>query len=254
MHPLYTVFQRLALADELTIQPAEGEQDQLIVRGDADVPEDSSNLVLQALRVLRETGVEPPPLNIELTKTIPTGSGLGGGSSDAAAVFRYLDREGLLPEGVLREEALEVGADVPFFLNGSSAVGRGYGEKLTSIPPLEAYVVLANPDWSVSTEVAYRALEPLTGDQDRLPDPEEGDPHRWEDWDLTNDFQEVVRNYHEGFEPIFRSMENVSEHTSLTGSGSVIYSLFKYEEARDQALRHLANKHPEVDWIPTSFI
>lgn len=123
------------------------------------VPTDESNLVLRARRVFREATGREDPLRIRLEKRIPHGAGLGGGSSDAAAMLRALDAwcgTGLAAE-TLREMAASIGSDVPFFLGPAVARVGGRGERIEAGPPLPALpVVLLKPSFGVSTPEAYR--------------------------------------------------------------------------------------------------
>lgn len=121
------------------------------------------NLVFRAWRAYAEASGFAPDLRVRLTKRIPSGAGLGGGSSDAAVMLRWLN--GHAPEALdhaaLNALAAVLGADVPFFLLGRPAVARGIGEKLEPVPlDLSAYtLVLALPPVQVSTQWAYAAFD-----------------------------------------------------------------------------------------------
>ena len=113
----------------------------------------------------REAGREiPPGLGIRLVKRIPAASGLGGGSSDAAAVLRILDRDlGPLPAGRLAALAAGLGSDVPFFLHGGAAIGRGRGERLEPLPPAsprEVLLILPPARHETARVFAHVALAP----------------------------------------------------------------------------------------------
>ncbi|MFC1835844.1 4-(cytidine 5'-diphospho)-2-C-methyl-D-erythritol kinase [Thermodesulfobacteriota bacterium] len=159
-HDLETLFQAIDLTDELVISKTRGELS-LEVPGHPDL-ETEDNLVLRAVRWIEgETG-ERIWARIRLSKHIPTAGGLGGGSSDAAAVLIGI-RElfGLrLDDQSLERGALSLGADVPFFLMGGTAVGEGVGEKLTPVNTEHDYgLVLVNPGFSVSTASVFRELD-----------------------------------------------------------------------------------------------
>ncbi|MHB2017473.1 MAG: 4-(cytidine 5'-diphospho)-2-C-methyl-D-erythritol kinase [Candidatus Xenobia bacterium] len=152
-HAIDTIFHSLSLHDEVHLEPAE--RTSLVVDGPyaEGVPTDESNLALKAARRL---GAE---VAIRLTKHIPAGSGLGGGSADAAAVLtglnHLLDRR--LSDAELHALAGQLGSDVPFALRGGTARGWGRGERLASIPaaaPL--FVVLVLPGFAVSTAWCYQ--------------------------------------------------------------------------------------------------
>jgi 4-diphosphocytidyl-2-C-methyl-D-erythritol kinase len=132
-HELETVFQAVDLADELTFEPAEGLR---LTGGSDEAPPGPENLVLQAAAALRAATGFTGGAAIHLEKRIPVGAGLGGGSSDAAATLAALNQLwGLgLSHARLAELAAGLGSDVPFFLQGGTAIGRGRGEVLEGIP------------------------------------------------------------------------------------------------------------------------
>jgi 4-diphosphocytidyl-2-C-methyl-D-erythritol kinase len=154
-HDIDTIFQTVSLADRLRL---EGPRDDvsLSVSG-ANVPGDDRNLAVRAARALRErTGC--PGCAIGLEKVIPVAAGLGGGSSDAAAVLVGLNAlfELGLDTRDLEEVALSVGSDVPFLVGGGAARGEGRGERLTSLPALSgAGFVLVTPRVSVTAAQGY---------------------------------------------------------------------------------------------------
>ena len=123
------------------------------------IPQDSSNIVVKALELLRRHANVRFGANVHLTKRIPAGAGLGGGSSDAAAVLRGANS--LWRLGYSRKQLLslatELGSDVPFFLEAKPAVCRGRGEQLEPIGPIgPLHLVLARPPASLSTPLVYQ--------------------------------------------------------------------------------------------------
>jgi 4-diphosphocytidyl-2-C-methyl-D-erythritol kinase len=143
------------LADRLAVEPAESDFFECDAPG---VPVDDSNLVLRAVRVFREATGRGEALRIRLDKRIPHGAGLGGGSSDAAAMLSGLDKllGTELGDARLREMAAGIGSDVPFFLGPPVARVRGRGERIgpgPALPPLP--VVLLKPSFGVPTPEAY---------------------------------------------------------------------------------------------------
>ena len=160
-HELRTIFQTISLADHLTVgyDP----------RGDGEVELDcddislstNDNLAVRAAESLLRAGAWRGRVAIELKKRIPAGAGLGGGSSDAAAVMQALGRL-LKPRphtAMLAEVATELGSDVPFFLQGGTAVGLGRGEEVYPLPDQpRRRLVLVAPEIFVSSAEAYRTL------------------------------------------------------------------------------------------------
>jgi len=165
-HPVRTVLQAVEICDLLEIEVTEGgEGIQLAVEGDAPAGDD--NLCHRAAAVfLAATGMRMG-VKMKLSKRIPQAAGLGGGSSDAAAVLRILNfiaGEALNREELLRTAA-SLGMDVPFFLVGGTALGQGKGERITPLPqapPLP--VLLVNPGAALSTAEVYRRFDLSGGD------------------------------------------------------------------------------------------
>ena len=126
-HELETLFYRIPLCDALEVVPTE--RDTL---DDGGFGDPQHNLVVRAVEIMREEGVAIPPLEVILRKRIPTGAGLGGGSSDASSMLLIL-RQLYAPDlsdKRLAEMALSLGADCPFFPTSGAQIGRGVGEQL----------------------------------------------------------------------------------------------------------------------------
>lgn len=158
-HTVSTVLHTLQLADELALTPASSLS--LTCTPDVGVPA-QGNLAWRAAHALGIAFGRTPEVAIELRKVIPHGAGLGGGSSDAAAVIAGLatvwDEDPLDPRCLAVARSL--GADVPFFLLGGAALMSGRGDVFERhLPTLDAPVVVVKPDASVSTAAAYRAFD-----------------------------------------------------------------------------------------------
>ncbi|RJP17148.1 MAG: 4-(cytidine 5'-diphospho)-2-C-methyl-D-erythritol kinase [Candidatus Abyssobacteria bacterium SURF_5] len=156
-HNIETVFQTIDLHDDVSLELRPSGLK--IECDDPSVPSDSSNLAAKAFSALRPALNYEGGVRITLRKRIPPGSGLGGGSSNAAAVLKGLKClfQEQVSEQFLMETARQLGADVPFFLFGGLAAGWGKGERLERISPLPAsFLVVAVPAGvSVSTALAY---------------------------------------------------------------------------------------------------
>jgi len=154
-HDIESHFVTITLADTLTLEPASEFQ---FTCSDAALPYDDGNLAVRAARRFFETVRVTPAVRIHLEKKIPHGAGLGGGSSDAAAVLRGLNTlhgSPLAPE-TLHALAAELGSDVPFFLAGGSALCRGRGELIKPAPfPHRLPLLLVKPAFGVPTPWAY---------------------------------------------------------------------------------------------------
>ncbi len=194
------------------------------------VPTGDQNLCIQAARMFQESTGVGEGVHIQLDKRIPMGAGLGGGSSDAAAVLKGLNE--LWQTGMTVQEmeglAVELGADVPFFIRGGLQLGAGIGEVLTPLKRALPYsVVLVIPPFGVDTAWAYRQF---ASRRSFLPPPAfdkliTREPIPWEDF--TNDFEEVVfPRYGQLAEIKAALLEQGAVYASLSGSGSAVYGLF----------------------------
>lgn len=224
-HPLRTVFQEIDLCDEITIEPAETTS---VEFDDPSIP--SENTVTKALRLLSEI-VTVPTVRVQVKKVIPSESGLGGGSSNAAAILRAIPRMvgKTMPTGELAGIAAAIGADVPFFLVGGRAKGEGYGEKLVPIAAgADEWYVVARPEVSCPTGEAYRKLDDLTYEWRAFP---EGD-------ELYNDFERVAPC--ESLDLIERLLALGARDAALSGSGSAVFGRFAREEVAKSAASGLS--------------
>lgn len=160
-HEIETVFAQVSLSDSLTFSVTDSCGIDLKCAG-LPVPEGAENIVYKVAELLRKRYRVVRGVKIELQKRIPVGGGLGGGSSDAAAALvalNFLWKLGL-DEKSLRNLALELGSDVPFFLLGGVALGRGRGEILQPVKCKKHLdLVLAFPDIATSTRSVYEAFD-----------------------------------------------------------------------------------------------
>lgn len=233
-HQLETVFCAITLADRVVV--ARGEAGiRLEVEGGVDVGPPERNLAVRAAeRFHREMGIAPA-VDLHLTKHIPAAAGLGGGSSDAAAVLRALNtlHGDPLPRAALLQLAIELGADVPFFLCGSPlALAWGRGERLLPLPPLPPRPVLvAHPGVAMPTAEAFREVAAQRAGG-HIPEATLIDPDALRSWEgvaalARNDFEPVVL----GRIPILvqglAAMREAGARISLlAGSGSSTFAVF----------------------------
>ena len=162
-HELVSLVVPIALADTLTLEVG---RPLGLTCDDASLPVDGTNLVLKAAAAYARRRPSAPTGHFHLSKKVPHGAGLGGGSSDAAAALRLLDQASGAPLGVetLEELAAEVGSDCAFFVRGQSAVMRGRGERLEILPAnaraalAGRKVVLVKPPFGMPTPEAYGLL------------------------------------------------------------------------------------------------
>jgi 4-diphosphocytidyl-2-C-methyl-D-erythritol kinase len=226
MHPLRTVFQAISLSDDLTVEW--GADHETITCNWDGLPE--QNTLTKTLRLARELA-EIPPLKIHIEKRIPAESGLGGGSSNAAALLRILQRKctkEVLADHFLHETASAVGADVPFFLVGGTALAEGYGEILTPEPNRDKLnLVIARPTQGTSTAEAYRALDSAERDWREFPD----------SFEIYNDFERTASCA--SIEWMERLQVHGATDAGLSGSGSAVFGIFDSPEAAESAASKL---------------
>ena len=153
-HELWTVYQTIDLADELQVDVRPEPGVSLQVTG-ADLPTDGSNLAFRAARAFLDRWGSGRGAALRLQKRIPIGGGLGGGSSNAASVLSALDRLlGPVDAGALEEVARGLGADVPYFLHGGTALGTGRGDEIRRLPELPRRDL-----WLVTSSIACSSAE-----------------------------------------------------------------------------------------------
>jgi len=159
-HELRTLFQTIDLHDDVVLRPRPREVS--VLCDHPLVPADATNLAARAAEALRAWGRVSAGVEIEIRKRIPVGGGLGGGSSDAAAVLLGLDRAwnlGLGPDG-LHRLARRLGADVPFFLLGGTALGLSRGDEVYPLrQQVRAHVVVVDPGIHVSTAAVFARVD-----------------------------------------------------------------------------------------------
>lgn len=238
-HDLRTVFQSLAVHDVVTFSKRTGPF--VIECDDPALPVDRRNLVWKAASLLwrtvgRRNGDVPKDVVVGLRKRIPQQAGLGGGSADAAmtllALARMWDLDVDLP--TLSRLAARLGADVPFFLVGGTALGLGRGDDIYPLADLpRTYVVIVRPRFGVSTNDAYGwyDAEPKRPIRDPI---RKGLPASWPDWALTlrNDLEPAVMRHHPTIARIKSAlMESGAVVSAMSGSGSAVFGLFERLEA-----------------------
>jgi 4-diphosphocytidyl-2-C-methyl-D-erythritol kinase len=231
-HAIETVFQRLALADDVRVRITDGPRT-LDSRG-GDTGPTEKNLAWRAALAMHEATGWPAGFAITIEKRIPVGAGLGGGSADAGAVLRALNA--LAPHPVSELELLRIaaplGADVPFLTGTASlAMAWGRGERMLSLPPLpERSVALVQPGFAVSTAEAYAWLDASRGGY--APHPQMTGAERFASWEAVaplteNDFEPVIGAHHAGLPGIAQALHRAGASIArMTGSGSTMYGIF----------------------------
>ena len=234
-HDILSVFQTVDLCDSLRFEPLAAGCTEIVCSG-LPVPSGPENLVHRAVEVLRAaTGVRKG-VRVFLEKRIPMGAGLGGGSSDAAAALRVLNRSWslALSRGELHRLAGRLGSDVFFFLNPGTAVVSGRGEQVRYVPwAEEVFYLLVNPGFEVSTQWAYRNLKIGLTERSAyisFMGSTEGREIRASRLFacLENDFMPLLAATYPEVERIRSALDRYGPLAcSLSGSGSTLYGVFR---------------------------
>jgi 4-diphosphocytidyl-2-C-methyl-D-erythritol kinase len=238
-HDIRTLFQWIGLSDVLDIR-GEPSPTVELEGNDPSIPWDAANLVFKAARALREKSGFRGGAKIRVTKNIPAGRGLAGGSSNAATTLFALNR--LWGLGLSRQDLVEIGkglgADVPYFLHGGLCLGEERGDRLTELDDLPSlHVVLALPPFPVLTPRIYGAL----GASSLTSPGEDSKISRFlktrELGFLENRLEETIfRLYPQliEYKSLFRN--HGAELSLVTGSGSAVYGLFRDRERAERCL------------------
>ena len=232
-HDLKSVMQTISLRDDIEIDIGTGGPWRLVC-SDKQIPENESNLAWKAARVFFDRIMKDPDgIEIRITKRIPKEAGLGGGSADAAAVLRALNKHYDIPMsiGALAELGALVGSDVPFCVVGGTAMVEGRGERLRKLPNMpDCVFVICKPDFSVSTPALYKKVD--EANIGKRPDNTE-----MESALLTGDLLKIAQNLYNVFDPIvttehlelnyiksiFNSYGSLGQQ--MTGSGSAVFAI-----------------------------
>lgn len=257
-HEIETILQAIDIQDclQVTLQrlhPGGEPEIELMVRPSAAAPDDHTNLCWRAARLFCDRMQVSGHLQIELLKDIPTGAGLGGGSSDAMAVLVACNNlfETGLDTTHLERLGAEIGSDVPFFARGGTQLGRGRGTELTPLAPLRkvCFVVL-KPSFSIDTGNIYRGLKlgltahvpavslqvvkPLLA---RFP---------CRPWFGFNRLEEVVLPSYPELSRLLLRLREDAAVAMLAGSGSAIYGVFEHAEQAARLVREMA---PTMEFV-----
>lgn len=159
-HEVKMVMQTVGIYDELSFERAESGI--AVTTDSGELPTDENNLIYKAAKLMFDTYGIREGIRIHLQKNIPIAAGMAGGSTDAAATMKGINR--LFDLGCslreLMELGVQIGADVPYCVMGGTALAEGIGEKLTALAPApECFLVVAKPDINVSTKYVYEHLD-----------------------------------------------------------------------------------------------
>jgi len=251
-HELVSLMQCVGPFDELELEL--GGSNIELSCSQPGVPLGEENLAYRAAKLFRERTGMTGGVRIRLQKRIPMGAGLGGGSSDAAGVLRAMNKilGNPLKHELLLELAARLGADVPFFLLGGTALAKGIGERLEpmclSVP---LYYLVWFPGWPVSTKWVYENLDlGLTSGSKEFTIPQLID--RFEDAIaiLHNDLETVTARHYPWVEQAkARLRDEGAEGVLMSGSGPTVFGLFRQERDAKRALERISPGKEELLWF-----
>lgn len=253
-HDLQSVMQTISVRDDVEIDVGTGKPWKLLCSAEG-IPTDERNLAWKAAKVYCETmKKDPNGIEIRITKRIPSGAGMGGGSADAAAVLRALNRHYGEPLSImaLAELGAQVGSDVPFCVLCGTAMAEGRGERLRKLPDMpDCIFVICKPEFSVSTPELYKKIDEVAIAQ-------RPDNKAMESALLAGDLLKVSQNLCNVFDPVV-----TQDHLELnyikslfhqygavgyqmTGSGSAVFAIVSEFEVAAVICSMLKENYPEV--------
>ena len=253
-HDLKSVMQTVSARDDIEIDVGTGKPWKLLCDKEG-IPTDETNLAWKAAKVYCEAmNKDPDGIEIRITKRIPSGAGMGGGSADAAAVLRALNRYYGNPLSIfaLAELGAQVGSDVPFCTICGTAMVEGRGERLRKLPDMpDCVIVVVKPEFSVSTPELYKKIDEVTIAN-------RPDQQAMESALLAGDLLKVANNLCNVFDPVV-----TEEHLELnyikslfyqygaigyqmTGSGSAVYAVVSEFEVAAVICNMLKDNYKDV--------
>ena len=253
-HDIKSIMQTVSIRDDIEIDVGTGLPWSLSCDQEG-IPTDSRNLAWKAAEVFFEaTGKNPDGIAIRITKRIPMEAGMAGGSADAAAVLRALNRHYDAPFSILAlaELGASVGSDVPFCVLCGTAMAEGRGERLRKLPDMpDCFIVVCKPDFSSSTPALYRKIdETIIGKRP--------DHQAMESALIAGDLGKVAANLYNVFDPlvtgehleinyiksIFNSYGSIGQQ--MTGSGSAVFAIVESFEYAAVICNMLKENYPQV--------
>ncbi|MBR5598016.1 MAG: 4-(cytidine 5'-diphospho)-2-C-methyl-D-erythritol kinase [Lachnospiraceae bacterium] len=242
-HDVKMIMQTVNIYDTLEFEKRDDEQ--IVIKVDAmELPTDENNLIYKATKLLFDQKGVTEGVDITLTKRIPIAAGMAGGSTDAAAALVGINRLFELGFSVeeLKEIGVKIGADVPYCIEGGTALSEGIGEILTKLPDApDCFVVVAKPEISVSTKYVY---ENLHANELKYHPDIDGMVEAIKKQDLDgvcSRMENVLETVTETKYPIISEIKNLlkeagAENALMSGSGPTVFAIFKEEEVAKEAL------------------
>ncbi len=237
-HNIKTVMLKISLNDKLEFRLTE-KKSTLKIKGELSdgisVLED--NLVLKALKNIKNIADINDNYEITLTKNIPSQAGLGGGSSDAGAVISFIKEKYNLSIEQAQKAAEETGSDVPFFLYGNRSLSEGRGEIITPLPHIaKLYLIIILPNFGISTPEAYGLWDEYYS-KNKI-----NENFNINTEIFQNDFEKALKDKYPQIEEIKNILKKEkATNALLSGSGSAVCGFFNSKEIRDIAFNNIKN-------------
>ncbi|WP_027964443.1 4-(cytidine 5'-diphospho)-2-C-methyl-D-erythritol kinase [Halalkalibacillus halophilus] len=251
-HEVEMIMTQVDLADRLSFEKIQGNQ--IVIESESRfVPNDRRNLAYQAAKLLMERMGVKAGVKITIDKKIPVAAGLAGGSTDAAAAFRGINR--LFDLGctydTLGKLSEELGSDIPFCIQGGTQLATGRGEKLTKLPSLPScWVVLAKPNIGVSTRDVYKRVDLTSMDHPNTKAAKqelENQHFKGICAELKNVLEPITASMYRDVAKIKSQMENAgADGVLMSGSGPTVFALAKQESKANRIYNQLKGFCQEV--------
>ena len=252
-HEIRSIMQQINLFDKLTFKKLE--EDRIIIKCNLKELENDGNICYKAALLLKNEFSIKEGIEINIEKNIPIGSGLAGGSGNAAATLKALNEmfELNLSEDKLIEIGIQLGSDVPFQIIGGTALVEGIGEELTKLNPLENIdVLLINPNINISTKWAYEEFDKVNHQKgsnnfDKMLKGIRECNLNGISENLYNDFEEIIFNRYPEIKKIKEDLiKNNALNALMSGSGSSVFGLFEHKGEAEKTYLNLKDKYPFV--------
>lgn len=250
-HEVQMVMTEVDLNDRLTF--TKRTDNKIVIESEHQfIPTDKRNLVYQAVLLMREAYGIKTGVNIFIEKNIPVSAGMAGGSTDAAATFRGINKifEINAPLEDLAELSSKIGSDIPFCVYGGTALATGRGEKIERLPkPPHAWVVIAKPPLSVSTKVIYDHLKPGKNKpkSSEMVEAIYNKSYSAMIESMKNDLQEVTRRKYSKVNVLLNKMQSLgADKAMMSGSGPTVFGIVHKERQAKQLSNALRGFCSEV--------
>ena len=251
-HNIHTIFQELDFHDKIILSlQADGCS---LTVDKSGIPDDETNSCAIAYKIIKSHFPNVGGIKIQIEKLIPPGSGLGGGSSNAATVLKGLNKlyHLALDNKILETISTEIGADVPFFISGKTQVGDGVGNELEPIELVTGTYLLIIPNIFINTKWAYGKIKNHLNCSDQRPNfasflKEGGLSFKF----IQNDFEKIVIPAYPEIGSIKDKLsERGAKFTSLSGSGSTVFGIFDEEADAQTAQSYFQSRYQTVLTLP----